>query len=154
MKTAIFPGTFDPFTLGHASIVERSLAIFDHIVIAIGINTDKKTLFSPEERLQQIKACYKDEPRVEVCYYNGLTVDIAREKKASFILRGIRTISDYEYERMLSDINHQLSGIETICLFTEPALAGIQSSMVRDLLRYNKDVSAYVPEAICNQLKK
>jgi pantetheine-phosphate adenylyltransferase len=154
MKIALFPGTFDPFTLGHASVVERGLALFDHIVIAIGVNNDKKTLFSPEERLNQIRACYVNEPRVEVCFYEGLTVDVARDKKASFVLRGIRSIIDYEYEQLLSDINHQLSGIDTVCLFTEPRLSNIQSYAVRELLKFNKDVSGFVPEAICKLLKK
>jgi pantetheine-phosphate adenylyltransferase len=154
MKTAIFPGTFDPFTLGHASIVERGLMLFDEIIIAIGYNADKKTLFSSKERLLQISTCYQNEPRVSVFQYNGLTADFAKERNASFILRGVRTISDFEYERMLSDLNQQISGIETIFLFTNPTLASIQSNVVRDLLRYNKDVSAYVPEPICKLFNK
>jgi len=154
MKTALFPGTFDPFTLGHASIVNRGLNLFDRIVIGIGINSDKKALFSPEERMEQIQACFADEPRVEVCFYEGLTVDIAKEIGAAYILRGVRTITDFEYELLLSDVNRKLTGIETVCLFAESQMAGIQSNVVRDLLKFNKDVRDYLPEAICKLLKK
>ncbi|MDP4276693.1 MAG: pantetheine-phosphate adenylyltransferase [Bacteroidota bacterium] len=154
MKTALFPGTFDPFTLGHASIVNRGLNLFDRIVIGIGINSDKKALFSPKERMEQIQACYADEPRVEVCFYEGLTVDIAKEIGAAYILRGVRTITDFEYELLLSDVNRKLTGIETVCLFAESQMAGIQSNVVRDLLKFNKDVRDYLPEAICKLLKK
>lgn len=154
MRTALFPGTFDPFTLGHASIVERGLQLFDRVIIAIGVNAEKKTLFSLPERLEQIKACYMENDRVDVCSYEGLTVELAQEKGAGFILRGVRSITDFEYERQLSDIYRRLSDIETVCLFTEPSLSFIQSSMVRDLLRYNKDISAFVPEAIHKQIKR
>ena len=154
MRTALFPGTFDPFTLGHASIVERGLVLFDRIVIAIGVNAEKKTCFSLQERLEQIKACYADNDKVDVCAYDGLTVELAKEKGAGFILRGVRSITDFEYERQLSDIYRRLSDIETVCLFTEPSLSFIQSSMVRDLLRYHKDISAFVPEAIHKQIKR
>lgn len=154
MKTALFPGTFDPFTLGHASIVERGLQLFDRVIIAVGVNADKKTYFSLEERLEHIKACYVHCNMVEVCSYEGLTVELAQEKGAGFILRGVRSITDFEYERQLSDIYRRLSDIETVCLFTEPSLSFIQSSMVRDLLRYGKDISAYVPEAIHKQIKR
>lgn len=154
MRTALFPGTFDPFTLGHASIVERGLVLFDRIVIAIGVNAEKKTYFSLQERLEQIKACYAENDRVDVCAYDGLTVELAQEKGAGFILRGVRSITDFEYERQLSDIYRRLSDIETVCLFTEPSLSFIQSSMVRDLLRYHKDISAFVPEPINKQIKR
>lgn len=153
MRTALFPGTFDPFTLGHASIVERGLQLFDRVIIAIGVNAEKKTYFTLEERLEQIRACYASNDRIEVCSYNGLTVELAQEKGAGFVLRGVRSLTDFEYERQLSDIYRHLSDIETVCLFTEPSLSFIQSSMVRDLLRYHKDVSAYVPEAINKQIK-
>ncbi len=154
MRTALFPGTFDPFTLGHASIVERGLKLFDRVIIAIGVNAEKKTFFTLEERLEQIKACYAENHKVEVCCYDGLTVELAHEKGAGFILRGVRSITDFEYERQLSDIYRHLSELETVCLFTEPSLSFIQSSMVRDLLRYHKDISAYVPEAVYKQLKR
>lgn len=153
MRTALFPGTFDPFTLGHASIVDRGLNLFDKIVVAVGVNAEKKALFSLQDRLDLIKACYEHEPRVTVRAYEGLTVTIAKEVGACAILRGVRSIADYEYERQLSDINYRLSGIETVCLFTEPNLAFVQSSFVRDLLRHHQDVSPYVPQAICKRIQ-
>jgi len=153
MRTALFPGTFDPFTLGHASIVDRGLNLFDNIVVAVGVNAEKTALFSLQDRLDLIKACYEHEPRVSVCAYEGLTVTIAKEVGACAILRGVRSIADYEYERQLSDINYRLSGIETVCLFTEPNLAFVQSSFVRDLLRHHQDVSPYVPQAICKRIQ-
>lgn len=153
MRTALFPGTFDPFTLGHASIVDRGLKLFDRLVIAVGVNAEKKALFNLEERLELISACYEHNTSVFVKAYEGLTVDIAKEVGACAILRGVRSIADYEYERQLSDINFRLSGIETVCLFTEPNLAFVQSSFVRDLLRHHQDVSPYVPKAICKRIQ-
>lgn len=154
MKTALFPGTFDPFTLGHASVVHRGLALFDRIVIAIGINEAKQTYFSMEERLEQVQACYVTEPRVEVCTYKGMTVECAREHDAVAILRGVRSLTDFEYERLLSDINLKISGIDTVCVFTEPELASFQSNVVRDLLKHHQDVRAFVPEEMAGLLKK
>jgi pantetheine-phosphate adenylyltransferase len=154
MKTALFPGTFDPFTLGHASVVRRGLILFDRIVIAIGINDAKQTFYSMEERLRQIRACYQDEPRVFVTTYEGMTVDCAKTNDAIAILRGVRSLTDFEYERLLSDINLKISGIDTVCVFTEPELASIQSNVVRDLLKHNQDVSAFVPQAMAGLLKK
>jgi len=154
MKTALFPGTFDPFTLGHASVVRRGLALFDRIVIAIGINEAKQTHFTMEERLEQIRACYAGDSRVEVTTYEGMTVDCARENEAIAILRGVRSLTDFEYERLLSDINLKISGIDTVCVFTEPELASFQSNVVRDLLKHHQDVRAFVPEAMAELLKK
>lgn len=154
MKTALFPGTFDPFTLGHASVVRRGLVLFDRIIIAIGINDAKQTYYSMEERLAQIRACYLDEPRVEVVTYEGMTVECARTLNAVAILRGVRSLTDFEYERLLSDINLKISGIDTVCVFTEPELASIQSNVVRDLLKHKQDVRAFVPEAMAGLLKK
>jgi pantetheine-phosphate adenylyltransferase len=154
MKTALFPGTFDPFTLGHASVVRRGLVLFDRIVIAIGINDAKQTYYTMEERLEQIRACYNGEPRVKVTTYDGMTVECAREHQAVAILRGVRSLTDFEYERLLSDINLKISGIDTVCVFTEPELASIQSNVVRDLLKHNQDVRAFVPEAMAGLLKK
>ncbi len=154
MKTALFPGTFDPFTLGHASVVRRGLALFDQIVIAIGVNDAKSTYYTMEERLEQIRACYIGEPRVEVTTYDGMTVECARECNAVVILRGVRSLTDFEYERLLSDINLKISGIDTVCVFTEPELASIQSNVVRDLLKHNQDVRAFVPEAMAGLLKQ
>lgn len=154
MKTALFPGTFDPFTLGHASVVRRGLALFDHIIIAIGINDAKQTYYSTEKRLEQIQACYAGDSRVEVVAYKGMTVECAREHQAIAILRGVRSLTDFEYERLLSDVNLKISGIDTVCVFTEPELASIQSNVVRDLLKHNQDVRAFVPEAMSELLQK
>jgi pantetheine-phosphate adenylyltransferase len=148
MKTALFPGTFDPFTLGHADLVERGLMIFDRIVIAIGSNSEKNCLFTTEQRIAHIQACYSSEPRIDVCWYEGLTIDCALHKKASFLLRGIRSQADFEYEKLLAEVNQRLGGIETVCLFTDPTLACIQSNVVRDLIKYGKDISGFVPEPI------
>ncbi|MBQ8098691.1 MAG: pantetheine-phosphate adenylyltransferase [Bacteroidaceae bacterium] len=144
-RIALFPGTFDPFTIGHASVVKRALPLFDRIVIAIGINEGKHAMLSVEERMAQIEAIYKDEPRVEVKSYNKLTTDFAQELKAQFILRGIRSIRDFEYERDIADLNRQLTGIETVFLFTEPQLAYVSSSAVRELKTFGKDISSFIP---------
>lgn len=154
MKTALFPGTFDPFTVGHASVVRRGLALFDRIVIAIGVNDAKQTYYTMEERLEQIRACYVHEPRVKVTTYEGMTVECAKSHDAIAILRGVRSLTDFEYERLLSDINLKISGIDTVCVFTEPELASIQSNVVRDLLKHNQDVRTFVPEAMAGLLKK
>ena len=148
MKKAIFPGSFDPFTLGHHSIVKRALAFMDEVIIGIGINEGKRCLMSVEKRLESIRKIYADEPRVKVIAYSGLTVDFAQEQGAGIILRGIRTVKDFEYEEGIADINRKLSGIETVFLFTEPEYSAISSSVVRELLHYGKDVSSFLPKGI------
>lgn len=148
MKTAIFPGTFDPFTKGHHSIVKRTLSFMDEVVIGIGINENKRCLLPVEKRFEMIRKLYADEPRVKVCTYSGLTVDFAKEQGAGFIVRGIRTVKDFEYEEGIADINRKLSGIETVFLFTEPELTAVSSSVVRELLHFGKDVSAFLPEGM------
>ncbi len=145
MKIAIFPGSFDPFTIGHADIVERGLRIFDKIVIAIGINDSKTGLLSPEQRLETIARLYADNPQVEVCTYNGLTADLALSRHATAMLRAVRSIKDYEYERDLADINRQLSNIDTVLLFSDPRLSAICSSTVRELHHFGKDITPYLP---------
>jgi pantetheine-phosphate adenylyltransferase len=122
MKKAIFPGTFDPFTIGHFSIVKRALTFMDEIIIGIGVNDKKRTWFPMEKRVKMIQELYEKEPRIKVQSYNGLTVDFAQEQSAKFIIRGIRTVHDFEYEETIADVNRKLSGIETILLFTEPEL--------------------------------
>ncbi len=145
-RIALFPGTFDPFTVGHESLVRRSLTLVDEMVIAIGVNDNKQSFFPLDKRLQMIRDLYLPEPRVRVESYDTLTVDFAREVGADFILRGIRTIADFEYEKTIAHMNRTLSGIETILLFTEPNHAHISSSIVRELLRYGRDVSSFLPE--------
>lgn len=148
MKKAIFPGTFDPFTIGHYSIVERALTFMDHIIIGIGINDNKRTFFPTEKRLEMVRRLYQDNPNVSVKAYSNLTIDFAKEVGADFIIRGIRTVKDFEYEETIADINRQLSGIETILLFTKPELTCISSSIVRELLSYGKDVSDFIPKGM------
>lgn len=147
-KKAIFPGTFDPFTIGHHSMVKRSLELVDEIVIAIGKNDTKKSYFSLEGRIEMIEKLYKDDPRVSVAYYDNLTVDFAKAINARFIVRGIRSVNDFEYEKTIADINRKISGIETFILFTEPELTHISSTIVRELLRFGHDISQFVPEGM------
>lgn len=148
MKKAIFPGTFDPFTIGHFSVVERALTFMDEIVIGIGINENKDTHFPIEKREKMIRELYKDNPRVQVISYDCLTIDFAQQVNAQFIVRGIRTVKDFEYEETIADINRKLAGIETILLFTEPELTCISSTTVRELLGYNKDISQFIPKGM------
>lgn len=145
-RIALFPGTFDPFTIGHQSVVGRGLELVDEIIISIGINEQKQTLFPLEKRMEAIRRLYKDEPRIKVETYASLTVDFAQERGARFILRGIRTVNDFEYEKSIADINRKLSGIETFILFTEPEYMHISSSFVRELFRFGKDISPFIPE--------
>lgn len=148
MKRAIFPGTFDPFTIGHYSVVRRALGFMDEIIIGIGINENKNTYFPVDKRLSMIQSLYKDEPRIKVIAYDCLTIDFATDVNAKFIVRGIRTVKDFEYEETIADINRKLAGIETILLFTEPELSCISSTIVRELLTYNKDISQFIPEGL------
>ncbi len=148
MTKAIFPGTFDPFTVGHESIVRRALTFIDEVIIAIGINEQKHSLFPIEKREQMIRDYYKDEPRVKVMSYSNLTVDFAREVGANLIIRGIRTVKDFEYEETISDINRKLAGVETILLFTEPELTSVSSTIVRELMKYGKDITQFLPKGM------
>lgn len=148
MKKAIFPGTFDPFTIGHFSVVKRALTFMDEVVIGIGINDSKRTWFPTEKRVEMISKLYADEPRIKVAAYSGLTIDFARECGARFIVRGIRTVRDFEYEETIADINRKMAGIETILLFTEPELTSVSSTIVRELLQFGKDVSPFLPEGM------
>ena len=146
MRLAIFPGSFDPFTIGHASIVRRGLEMFDKIVIGVGYNTNKRSFLTPEERVAAIEKVYASEARVKVVAYDDLTADLARREQARFVLRGIRSVKDFEYERDIAGINHRLSGVETVLLFTEPHYADISSTIVRELLAFGKDVSEFLPQ--------
>ena len=141
----MFAGSFDPFTRGHESIVRRALPLFDEIVIAIGINPDKPGFLTMEQRQQWIETVFRDEPRIKVVAYRGLTVDAAREVGARFLLRGVRMIKDFETEMHMAEVNRELSGIETILLYTLPEDSHISSSIVRELWHYGRDVSDYLP---------
>lgn len=145
-RSVIFPGSFNPFTIGHKDIVDRALAIFDRVIIAIGINADKVAGTDAAERAEAIKKCYADNPNVEVCVYTGLTVDLCRERNVFTLIRGIRDCSDWEYERKIADVNRLMdSRVETIYLPTSPQYASISSSVVRDIARHGGDVSEFLP---------
>lgn len=148
MRRAIFPGTFDPFTIGHYSIVTRTLTFMDEVIIGIGINENKNTYFPIEKRVEMIQKFYQNESRIKVQSYDCLTVDFAKQVDASFIVRGIRTVKDFEYEETIADINRKLTGVETILLFTEPELTCVSSTIVRELLGFNKDISMFIPEGM------
>ncbi|MFN3341639.1 MAG: pantetheine-phosphate adenylyltransferase [Flavobacteriales bacterium] len=151
-RIAIFPGTFDPVTKGHESVVRRALPLFDRIVVAIGMNSAKTAMFPIEQRMQWIRDIFKDDPKVAVKTYEGLTVNFCKNEKANFILRGLRTHSDFEYEKAISQMNLSMAPeIETVFLITEPAFSAISSTIVREIIRHNGDVSAFIPKGI--QLK-
>lgn len=146
MKQAIFPGSFNPFTLGHKDILDRALTIFDKVIVAIGINAEKTVAADAERRAEKIRACYVDNPNVEVRIYSGLTVDLCRECDVYTLIRGIRDCADWEYERKMADVNRMLdSRVETIYLQTSPQYASISSSVVREIEHYGGDVSQLIP---------
>lgn len=145
MKKAVFPGTFDPFTKGHYSLIERGLNLFDEIVIAIGVNESKSSYFSLEKRVQMIEKLFEKENRISVETYDCLTVDFAKKINADFILRGIRSVNDFEYEKTIADMNREIAGVETYILFTEPKYTHISSTTVRELLRYGHDIKDFIP---------
>jgi len=154
-KIAVFPGSFDPFTHGHKSIIDRALPLFEEIIIAIGINAEKKSFFDLETRIKWIKKIFADEPKVIIETFNTLTVDYCRKKNANFILRGLRTAADFEYERQIGQMNkHLLEKIETIFLLTLPQHTFISSSVVREIVKYQSDVSKFVPEIIAAEIHK
>jgi pantetheine-phosphate adenylyltransferase len=144
-RTGLLPGTFDPFTIGHDALVRRALNIVDELFIAIGINTEKRTMLSLEERMERIATLYKDEPRIHVVSYEGLTTDFAQSIGAQCIIRGVRNTIDFEYERNIADVNRMLTGIDTLLLISEAQYAAISSSMVRELAHFGKDISKYLP---------
>ena len=148
MRKAIFPGSFDPITLGHYDIIKRALPLFDEIVIAIGINAEKKYMFSLEDRKKFIEESFKNEPKVSVITYEGLTIDLCHKLGAQFILRGLRNPADFEFEKAIAHTNRQLSDIETVFLLTALDTSHISSSIVRDVIRNGGDYTILVPESV------
>lgn len=146
MKTGIFVGSFDPFTVGHDAIVRRAQPLFDRIVIGVGVNVNKKYMYTADVRVADIANLYEDEPRIEVKAYSDLAVDFAKREGAQFIIKGVRSVKDFEYEREQADINRQIGGIETILLYAEPKYESVSSSMVRELIHFGMDVSAFLPK--------
>ncbi len=148
MKKAVFPGSFDPITLGHQDIILRALPLFDEIIIAIGINEAKKYMFSLDERVQFIKDTFKNEPKITVTTYKGLTIHFCKEVNADYMLRGLRNPADFEFEKAIAQTNRKLSGIDTLFLLTSAETSYISSSIVRDVLRNGGDFTILVPDSV------
>lgn len=153
-RKVFFPGSFDPFTLGHADLVERALRLFDNIVVAVGYNEHKSGWIPVEERVRALQEFYAHEPRIEVISYTGLTVDAAQRTACSCILRGVRSTKDYEYELDIADINHRLSGLETVVLFADPHLSSLSSSVVRELSHFGRDIHEWLPKDLNYRIER
>ena len=147
-RIAIFPGSFDPFTRGHESLLRRGLTLFDRIIVGVGINESKRTEQSTGQRINALRRLFATEERIQVEGYSDLTADFARRMGARFILRGVRSVKDYEYETAIADLNRGLTGVETIILLAEPQWAYISSSMVKELKHFGKDITPYIPEGL------
>ncbi|MFZ1528689.1 MAG: pantetheine-phosphate adenylyltransferase [Ferruginibacter sp.] len=155
MKVCLFPGTFDPVTLGHKDIIDRALPLFDKVVVGIGRNVNKQPMFSEEQRLQWLKDIYKDNPKVDAMVYDGLTIQCCKNVGANYILRGIRYVNDFEYEKAIADMNRTLAeNIETIFLTCLPQYTSVASTLVRDVLKNGGDVSGFLPDVVNRSLKK
>jgi len=154
-RIALFPGTFDPITLGHTDIINRALPLFDKLYIGIGRNANKQPMFSEEQRMNWIKSIYAENENVEVVVYEGLTVDCCKKIGANFILRGIRYVNDFEYEKAIADMNRSIAvNIETVFLTCLPQYTSVASTLVRDVLKYGGDVSKFLPKEVMQTLKK
>ena len=147
MKTGLFTGSFDPFTIGHQSIVERVLPLFDKLVIGVGVNERKKYMYSAEVRVKAIANLYAKNPKVEVRAFNDLAVDFAHREGAWFIVKGVRSVKDFEYEREQADINRALGGIETLLVLAQPRHASVSSSLVRELIHFGKNADMFLPKS-------
>lgn len=146
MRTGIFVGSFDPFTIGHQSVVDRVLPLFDRVVIGVGVNERKQYMLTTEERVAAIRQLYAGDERVVVESYSDLTVDFAQRHGAQFVVKGVRNVRDFEYERDQADINRRLTGLETLLIYAEPGLDSVSSSVVRELKHFGKDTSMFVPK--------
>jgi pantetheine-phosphate adenylyltransferase len=155
MKVALFPGTFDPVTFGHLDIIERALPLFDKLYIGIGTNANKLPMFSPEQRILWLNEIFKKEKKVESVIYDGLTVECCKQVGANYILRGIRYVNDFEYEKAIADMNRSLDGrIETIFLTCLPKFTSVASTLVRDVIRNGGDVSQFVPDVVLKTIRQ
>jgi pantetheine-phosphate adenylyltransferase len=155
MKICLFPGTFDPVTLGHTDIIDRALPLFDKVIIGIGRNINKQPMFSDQQRIEWLKEIYADNDKVDAVLYDGLTVDCCKEVGAEFILRGIRYVNDFEYEKAIADMNRSIAeNIETIFLTCLPQFTSVASTLVRDVLRNGGDVAKFLPKAVNKTIKK
>lgn len=146
MRTGIFVGSFDTFTIGHKSVVDRVLPLFDRVVIGVGVNERKQYMLTVEERVAAIRQLYAGDERVVVESYSDLTVDFAQRHGAQFVVKGVRNVRDFEYERDQADINRRLTGLETLLIYAEPGLDSVSSSVVRELNHFGKDTSMFVPK--------
>ena len=152
-RIALFPGTFDPITIGHLDIIHRALPLFDKLVIGIGRNSNKSAMFSEEQRMKWIKEIFRDNPKVSVAVYEGLTVECCRKVGANFILRGIRYVNDFEYEKAIADMNRSLDkDIETVFLTCLPQYTSVASTLVRDVIRNGGDARQFLPEAVSKDI--
>lgn len=153
MHICLFPGTFDPITYGHIDIIDRSLNLFDKVVIGIGVNANKQPMFTAEQRVAWVKEIFKNEPKVDCVIYDGLTVDCCKRVNARYILRGIRYVNDFEYEKAIADMNRSLDGgIETVFLTCLPKYTSVASTLVRDVIRNGGDVSQFVPDVVLKSI--
>jgi pantetheine-phosphate adenylyltransferase len=153
-RICLFPGTFDPLTLGHVDIIDRALPLFDRIIVGIGVNTSKVPMFTSDQRLEWISKIYVNEPKVQGAVYEGLTIDFCRSVNARFILRGIRYVSDFEYEKTIADANRTMDkNIETIFLTGEPKYTSVASTIVRDIIRNHGDASHFLPDVVFQSIK-
>jgi len=148
MRKAVFPGSFDPLTLGHVDIINRGLPLFDEIILAVGVNADKKYMFSLEDRVRFLEETFKEEPKIKVTTYKGMTVNFCKEQDARFILRGLRNATDFDFEKVIGQTNFKLSGIETVFLITSSGKSHISSTVVRDVIRNEGDYEFMVPGVV------
>ena len=150
MKKAVFPGSFDPVTLGHVDIIERGLPLFDEIILAIGVNADKKYMFSLEERVHFLEETFKTQPKIKVMTYEGMTVDFCKKQDAQFLLRGLRNSNDFEFEKVIGQTNFKMTGVESVFLITSSGKSHISSTVVRDVIRNGGDYAFMVPDVVKN----
>ena len=153
MRVAVFPGSFDPITLGHIDLVKRASNLFDKIIVAVGVNSSKKYLFPLEQRLEWLNLVFKDDDKIHVDHFEGLTVNFCKDQNANYLLRGLRNASDFDYEKTISQLNHIIGDeLETVFLISRPEFSHVSSTIVREIIKGNGDVSSFVPELIVKHI--